>query len=192
MTTVPHYVPILTTSSLMPPPWGSLPSPARATYRQTHREHVHSIGVCESVQTHLGPQTLPETNYDQVFYRFLFLPQVIKQVLARTSSGGFCGNDGFMHMTLSSLPFGGVGRWLQSSGLLHGCIHPLLLEHANCRTCSPLSVQRTREEAPLHSPCPSSLPPTSLQLWGTFQLCLHLHVWARTREAIWWVLRKHT
>ncbi|CAO2584115.1 Aldehyde dehydrogenase family 3 member B3 [Lemmus lemmus] len=39
--------------------------------------------------------------------------QVIKQVLARTSSGGFCGNDGFMHMTLSSLPFGGVG----SSGL---------------------------------------------------------------------------
>ncbi|XP_006531905.1 aldehyde dehydrogenase family 3 member B3 isoform X1 [Mus musculus] len=34
--------------------------------------------------------------------------EVIKQVLARTSSGGFCGNDGFMYMTLSSLPFGGV------------------------------------------------------------------------------------
>lgn len=36
--------------------------------------------------------------------------QVVKQVLAWTSSGGFCGNDGFMHMTLASLPFGGVGR----------------------------------------------------------------------------------
>uniref|UniRef100_A0A8D1S966 Aldehyde dehydrogenase n=1 Tax=Sus scrofa TaxID=9823 RepID=A0A8D1S966_PIG len=38
--------------------------------------------------------------------------QVVKRVLAQTSSGGFCGNDGFMHMTLSSLPFGGVGRCL--------------------------------------------------------------------------------
>lgn len=37
-------------------------------------------------------------------------PQVVKRVLAQTSSGGFCGNDGFMHLTLASLPFGGVGR----------------------------------------------------------------------------------
>lgn len=42
--------------------------------------------------------------------KFLFLSQVVNQVLARTSSGGFCGNDGFMHMTLPGLPFGGVGR----------------------------------------------------------------------------------
>lgn len=41
-------------------------------------------------------------------------PQVVKRVLAQTSSGGFCGNDGFMHMTLASLPFGGVGRCPQS------------------------------------------------------------------------------
>ena len=79
---------------------------------------MHSIGVCESVQTHLGPQALTEANYKHVFYKFLFLSQVIKQVLARTSSGGFCGNDGFMYLTLSSLPFGGVGRWQQPSGLL--------------------------------------------------------------------------
>ena len=36
--------------------------------------------------------------------------QVVKRVLAQTSSGSFCGNDGFMHLTLDSLPFGGVGR----------------------------------------------------------------------------------
>lgn len=45
--------------------------------------------------------------------------QVVKQVLAQTSSGGFCGNDGFMHMTLASLPFGGVGRCRQSPALSH-------------------------------------------------------------------------
>lgn len=44
--------------------------------------------------------------------------EVIKQVLARTSSGGFCGNDGFMYMTLSSLPFGGVGS--SGMGRYHG------------------------------------------------------------------------
>jgi hypothetical protein len=49
--------------------------------------------------------------------------QVVREVLARTSSGGFCGNDGFMHMTLASLPFGGVGRCLSPPLLfvpLHG------------------------------------------------------------------------
>uniref|UniRef100_A0A671PBR1 Aldehyde dehydrogenase domain-containing protein n=1 Tax=Sinocyclocheilus anshuiensis TaxID=1608454 RepID=A0A671PBR1_9TELE len=27
-----------------------------------------------------------------------------------TSSGGFCSNDGIVHMSLSGLPFGGVGK----------------------------------------------------------------------------------
>jgi len=41
----------------------------------------------------------------------LLLPsQVVNQVLERTSSGGFCGNDTLMHATLTSLPFGGIGR----------------------------------------------------------------------------------
>ncbi|XP_045429731.1 aldehyde dehydrogenase family 3 member B1 isoform X2 [Pipistrellus kuhlii] len=44
--------------------------------------------------------------------------QVVKQVLARTSSGGFCGNDGFMHLILASLPFGGVGA--SGMGSYHG------------------------------------------------------------------------
>ncbi|GAB1301973.1 Aldehyde dehydrogenase family 3 member B1 [Apodemus speciosus] len=51
-------------------------------------------------------------------YAFSKRNQVVKQVLARTSSGGFCGNDGFMHMTLSSLPFGGVGT--SGMGRYHG------------------------------------------------------------------------
>ncbi|XP_008844512.1 aldehyde dehydrogenase family 3 member B1 [Nannospalax galili] len=51
-------------------------------------------------------------------YAFSKRSQVVKEVLARTSSGGFCGNDGFMHMTLSSLPFGGVGN--SGMGSYHG------------------------------------------------------------------------
>ncbi|KAM5248311.1 aldehyde dehydrogenase family 3 member B1 isoform 3-T3 [Ctenodactylus gundi] len=51
-------------------------------------------------------------------YAFSNSSQVVKQVLARTSSGGFCGNDGFMHMTLASLPFGGVGA--SGMGRYHG------------------------------------------------------------------------
>lgn len=36
--------------------------------------------------------------------------KVVKTVLERTSSGGFCSNDGIAHMTLPGLPFGGVGK----------------------------------------------------------------------------------
>ncbi|KAF6333457.1 hypothetical protein mRhiFer1_008206 [Rhinolophus ferrumequinum] len=51
-------------------------------------------------------------------YAFSTSNQVVKQVLARTSSGTFGGNDGFMFMTLSSLPFGGVGN--SGMGKYHG------------------------------------------------------------------------
>lgn len=37
-------------------------------------------------------------------------PQVVKQVLAQTSSGNFGGNEGFMYVTLWSMPMGGVGE----------------------------------------------------------------------------------
>lgn len=36
--------------------------------------------------------------------------QVVKQMLDRTSSGNFAGNQGFTFLTLTSLPFGGVGE----------------------------------------------------------------------------------
>ncbi|KAM9220066.1 aldehyde dehydrogenase family 3 member B1 isoform 2-T2 [Dugong dugon] len=51
-------------------------------------------------------------------YAFSNNSQVIKRVLTGTSSGGFCGNDGFMHMTLTTLPFGGVGA--SGMGRYHG------------------------------------------------------------------------
>ncbi|XP_022595058.1 aldehyde dehydrogenase family 3 member B1-like isoform X1 [Seriola dumerili] len=47
-------------------------------------------------------------------YVFSDESSVVNTVLEKTSSGGFCSNDGIVHMTLPSLPFGGVGRgqWL--------------------------------------------------------------------------------
>ena len=36
--------------------------------------------------------------------------QVVNQMLDRTSSGNFAGNEGFTYMTLTSLPFSGVGE----------------------------------------------------------------------------------
>lgn len=43
-------------------------------------------------------------------YAFSCDSKIVNQVLERTSSGGFCGNDTLMHFTLTSLPFGGIGR----------------------------------------------------------------------------------
>ncbi|NXE30395.1 AL3B1 dehydrogenase, partial [Ardeotis kori] len=43
-------------------------------------------------------------------YAFSSDDKVVRRVLERTSSGGFCGNDTLMHVTLTSLPFGGIGR----------------------------------------------------------------------------------
>ncbi|XP_066244003.1 aldehyde dehydrogenase family 3 member B2 isoform X1 [Saccopteryx leptura] len=51
-------------------------------------------------------------------YAFSRSQQVVNQVLDRTSSGSFGGNEGFMYMTLSSMPFGGVG--LSGMGRYHG------------------------------------------------------------------------
>uniref|UniRef100_A0A8B9YVP6 Aldehyde dehydrogenase domain-containing protein n=1 Tax=Buteo japonicus TaxID=224669 RepID=A0A8B9YVP6_9AVES len=44
-----------------------------------------------------------------VLYVFSSRKEVVKRVLERTSSGGFCANDTIMHMTIPSLPFGGIG-----------------------------------------------------------------------------------
>lgn len=39
-----------------------------------------------------------------------FPSQVVNQVLEKTSSGSFCSNDTLMQVTLTSLPFGGIGK----------------------------------------------------------------------------------
>lgn len=36
--------------------------------------------------------------------------QVIKKMIAETSSGGVTANDVIVHITVSTLPFGGVGK----------------------------------------------------------------------------------
>ncbi|KAJ8385869.1 hypothetical protein AAFF_G00179350 [Aldrovandia affinis] len=51
-------------------------------------------------------------------YVFSDEPQVVGKVLEQTSSGGFCSNDGIVHMTLPELPFGGVGA--SGMGSYHG------------------------------------------------------------------------
>uniref|UniRef100_A0A8C5GNM3 Aldehyde dehydrogenase n=1 Tax=Gouania willdenowi TaxID=441366 RepID=A0A8C5GNM3_GOUWI len=51
-------------------------------------------------------------------YVFSEESSVVKTVLEKTSSGGFCSNDGIVHMTLPSLPFGGVGA--SGWGSYHG------------------------------------------------------------------------
>ncbi|XP_076770814.1 aldehyde dehydrogenase family 3 member B2 isoform X2 [Arvicanthis niloticus] len=51
-------------------------------------------------------------------YAFSNNSQVVNQMLERTSSGGFGGNDGFLYLTLPALPLGGVGN--SGMGRYHG------------------------------------------------------------------------
>uniref|UniRef100_A0A8D2BNK1 Aldehyde dehydrogenase n=1 Tax=Sus scrofa TaxID=9823 RepID=A0A8D2BNK1_PIG len=77
--------------------------------------------------------------------------QVVKRVLAQTSSGGFCGNDGFMHMTLSSLPFGGVGA--SGMGNYHGKFSfDTFSHHRTCLLRSPGLEKIYAIRYPPHSP----------------------------------------
>ncbi|XP_038164356.1 aldehyde dehydrogenase family 3 member B1 [Cyprinodon tularosa] len=51
-------------------------------------------------------------------YVFSDESSVVKTVMEKTTSGGFCSNDGIVHMTLPGLPFGGVGA--SGWGSYHG------------------------------------------------------------------------
>uniref|UniRef100_A0A667YVT5 Aldehyde dehydrogenase n=1 Tax=Myripristis murdjan TaxID=586833 RepID=A0A667YVT5_9TELE len=51
-------------------------------------------------------------------YVFSEESSVVNTVMEKTSSGGFCSNDGMVHMTLPTLPFGGVGA--SGWGSYHG------------------------------------------------------------------------
>ncbi|NWY07890.1 AL3B1 dehydrogenase, partial [Nothoprocta ornata] len=79
--------------------------------------------------------------------------KVVREVLERTSSGGFCGNDTLMHVTLTSLPFGGIGN--SGLGKYHGkftfdtfthhrsCLHRNMgLEAINCPRYPPYNQQK--------------------------------------------------
>ncbi|NXA57344.1 AL3B1 dehydrogenase, partial [Nothocercus julius] len=88
-----------------------------------------------------------------VVYVFSSDKKVVNQVLERTSSGGFCGNDTMMHLTLTSLPFGGIGN--SGLGKYHGkftfdtfthhraCLHRNMgLEAINCPRYPPYNQQK--------------------------------------------------
>ncbi|KAM6308544.1 aldehyde dehydrogenase family 3 member B1-like [Aegotheles albertisi] len=88
-----------------------------------------------------------------VIYAFSCDSKVVNQVLERTSSGGFCGNDTLMQMTLTSLPFGGIGT--SGLGMYHGkftfdtfthhrgCLHRNMgLEALNTLRYPPYSQQK--------------------------------------------------
>ncbi|NXG55689.1 AL3B1 dehydrogenase, partial [Hemiprocne comata] len=88
-----------------------------------------------------------------VVYAFSSNNKVVNQVLERTSSGGFCGNDTLMHVTLTSLPFGGIGN--SGLGRYHGkftfetfshhrgCLHRNMgLEALNTPRYPPYSQQK--------------------------------------------------
>ncbi|XP_003798352.1 aldehyde dehydrogenase family 3 member B1 [Otolemur garnettii] len=84
-------------------------------------------------------------------YAFSNSSQVVKRVLARTSSGGFCGNDGFMHMTLTSLPFGGVGA--SGMGRYHGKFSfDTFSHHRACLLRSPRMEKVNDLRYPPHTP----------------------------------------
>ncbi|XP_009081631.1 PREDICTED: aldehyde dehydrogenase family 3 member B1-like, partial [Acanthisitta chloris] len=88
-------------------------------------------------------------------YAFSSDDKVVNKVLERTSSGGFCGNDTLMHVTLSSLPFGGIGN--SGLGMYHGKFTFDTFSHH--RGCLKRGMGRETLNALRY-------PPYSQQKWG--------------------------
>ncbi|KAF7698284.1 aldehyde dehydrogenase family 3 member B1 [Silurus meridionalis] len=65
-----------------------------------------------------GIRFINEREKPLALYVFSDQAPVVNTVLEQTSSGGFCSNDGIVHMTLPELPFGGVGA--SGMGSYHG------------------------------------------------------------------------
>ncbi|TSK87486.1 Aldehyde dehydrogenase family 3 member B1 [Bagarius yarrelli] len=65
-----------------------------------------------------GIRFINEKEKPLALYVFSDQSQVVNTVLEQTTSGGFCSNDGIVHMTLPGLPFGGVGA--SGMGSYHG------------------------------------------------------------------------
>ncbi|NWT75298.1 AL3B1 dehydrogenase, partial [Prunella himalayana] len=81
-------------------------------------------------------------------YAFSSSDKVVNQVLERTSSGGFCGNDTLMHVTLTSLPFGGIGT--SGLGMYHGKFSFATFSHH--RGCLKRGMGRESLNAPRYPP----------------------------------------
>ncbi|XP_072298518.1 aldehyde dehydrogenase family 3 member B1 [Eucyclogobius newberryi] len=74
---------------------------------------IITVGSVEEAIDFINRQEKP-----LALYAFSNDYNVINTVLERTSSGGFCSNDGIIYMTLPGLPFGGVGS--SGFGNYHG------------------------------------------------------------------------
>ncbi|KAF2986524.1 hypothetical protein EK904_001382 [Melospiza melodia maxima] len=96
-------------------------------------------------------------------YAFSSDDKVVNRVLERTSSGGFCGNDTMMHVTLPSLPFGGIGN--SGLGTHHGKFSFDTFSHP--RGC----LKRGMGQEPLNAP---RYPPYSQRKFGIIQAALKM------------------
>ncbi|XP_077901618.1 aldehyde dehydrogenase family 3 member B2 isoform X1 [Ictidomys tridecemlineatus] len=73
-------------------------------------------------------------------YAFSNSSQVVNQVLEGTSSGNFGGNEGFIYMTLPSLPLGGVGH--SGMGRYHGKFSFDTFSHHRACVLAPSGLER--------------------------------------------------
>ncbi|XP_047549785.1 aldehyde dehydrogenase family 3 member B2-like isoform X1 [Lutra lutra] len=76
-------------------------------------------------------------------YAFSNSNQVVTQMLDRTSSGIFGGNQGFAHMSLPSLPLGGVGN--SGMGRYHGKFSFDTFSHHRASLLSPSGLEKLHE-----------------------------------------------
>ncbi|XP_037694840.1 aldehyde dehydrogenase family 3 member B2-like isoform X2 [Choloepus didactylus] len=76
-------------------------------------------------------------------YAFSNSSQVVDQMLERTSSGSFGGNEGFMFLTLPSLPLGGIGN--SGMGRYHGKFSFDTFSHHRACLLSPSGLEKLSE-----------------------------------------------
>ncbi|XP_036379653.1 aldehyde dehydrogenase, dimeric NADP-preferring-like [Megalops cyprinoides] len=117
-------------------------------------------------------------------YVFSSKKQVIKRMLAETSSGGVTANDVLMHFSVPSLPFGGVGN--SGMGRYHGkhsfdqlshlracLVKPLAMEGLNQARYPPQCPARLRQARFFMQKAPCSCPPATC-VWATLASILAL------------------
>ncbi|XP_008952423.1 aldehyde dehydrogenase family 3 member B2 isoform X2 [Pan paniscus] len=76
-------------------------------------------------------------------YAFSNSSQVVNQMLERTSSGSFGGNEGFTYISLPSVPFGGVGH--SGMGRYHGKFTFDTFSHHRTCLLAPSGLEKLKE-----------------------------------------------
>nr|XP_028688987.1 aldehyde dehydrogenase family 3 member B2 isoform X2 [Macaca mulatta] len=76
-------------------------------------------------------------------YAFSNSSQVVNQMLERTSSGSFAGNDGFLYVSLLSVPLGGVGH--SGMGRYHGKFTFDTFSHHRTCLLAPSGLEKLKE-----------------------------------------------